>query len=87
MTNIKNKLENSIFWLSGDFNLPYINWPNQSVTCTMYPREFNGLFIDMINKLGIDQMWTFPQERIIFLIFFCTNQPSLLSKVKSMPGI
>jgi hypothetical protein len=29
----------------------------------MYPREFNGLFIDMINKLGIDQLVDFPTRK------------------------
>jgi hypothetical protein len=63
ITNLKNKLKNSIFWLSGNFNLPVVHWPNQAVTGTMYPREFNGLFIDMINKLGIDQLVDFPTRK------------------------
>ena len=28
IANLKYKFKNSIFWLSGDFNLPDINWPN-----------------------------------------------------------
>ena len=87
ITNLKNKFKNSIFWLSGDFNLPDINWPNQTVRGTMYPREFNELFIDMINKLGIDQIVDFPTRKDNILDLFCTNQPSLINKVKSIPGI
>ena len=64
-----------------------INWPNQTVTGTMYPRECNELFIDMINKLGIDQIVDFSTRKDNILDLFCTNQPSLIKKVKSIPGI
>ena len=41
----------------------------------------------MINKLGIDQIVDFPTRKDNILDLFCTNQPSLINKVKSIPGI
>jgi hypothetical protein len=53
----------------------------------MYPKEFNELFIDMINKLGIDQIVDFPTRKDNILDLFSTNQSSLINKVKPIPGI
>jgi hypothetical protein len=41
----------------------------------------------MINKLGIDQIVDFPTRKDNILDLFCTNQSSLINKVKSIPGI
>jgi hypothetical protein len=41
----------------------------------------------MINKLGIDQIVDFLTRKENILDLFCTNQPSLINKVKSIPGI
>jgi hypothetical protein len=40
----------------------------------------------MINKLGIDQIVDFPTRKDNILDLFCTNQSSLINKVKSIPG-
>ena len=66
ITNLINELKNSTFWLSGDFNLPYINWLNQRVVS----KRFNELFIDMINKLAIDEIVDFPTRKDNILDFF-----------------
>lgn len=87
ITELKLKYKNDTFWLSGDFNLPDIKWPEQIITSTMYPKEINEMFIDMLNTLGIDQLVDFSTRKDNLLDLFCTNQPTLISKIKPIPGL
>ncbi|CAG2242487.1 unnamed protein product [Mytilus edulis] len=87
INELKLKFKNSTFWLGGDFNLPDIKWPEQNISGSMYTKELNEAFIDMLNNLGIEQMVDFPTRKDNILDLFCTNQPALITKIKSIPGI
>ncbi|CAG2187687.1 unnamed protein product [Mytilus edulis] len=87
INELKLKFKNSTFWLGGDFNLPDIKWPEQNISGSMYSKELNEAFIDMLNNLGIEQMVDFPTRKDNILDLFCTNQPALITKIKSIPGI
>lgn len=84
---LKSKFKNSTFWLSGDFNLPDIKWPEQTISGSMYPKELSEMFINMINQIGIEQIVDFPTRKDNILDLFCTNQPALITKIKTIPGI
>ncbi|CAG2232939.1 CD39 [Mytilus edulis] len=87
INELKLKFKNSTFWLGGDFNLPDIKWSEQNISGSMYSKELNEAFIDMLNNLGIEQMVDFPTRKDNILDLFCTNQPALITKIKSIPGI
>ena len=46
LTNITQNNPNSSIWISGDFNLPDINWEDGSITGHNYPHNFAELLLD-----------------------------------------
>ena len=52
---VKNKFKNSIFILSGDFNLPDINWKTNTIVGSQYSLSKNQLFLDLTHDLGLTQ--------------------------------
>ncbi|CAC5391834.1 unnamed protein product [Mytilus coruscus] len=87
LNDLKLKFKNSTFWISGDLNLPDIDWPSMTIEGKMYPKEMNEIFLDLLNNLGLDQLVNFPTRKDNILDIFCTNQPNLITKIKSIPGI
>ena len=77
-------LENpkSIVWIGGDFNLPNINWIDNSISNNAYPLSFCNLLLDTFDTFRFQQLVTFPPEDIRnTLDIFATNQPSLVEKM------
>ena len=58
-------LENpkSIVWISGDFNLPNINWVDNSISNNTYPLSLCNLLLDTFDTFGFQQLVTFPTRR------------------------
>ena len=74
-------------WLGGDFNLPDINWiENSFIPNGRYP-AISKLLIDIIYNHNLQQMVTEPTRdgNILDLIF--TNMPSLVQSVSILPGL
>lgn len=84
---LKLKFKNSTFWISRDLNLPDIDWPSMIIEDKMYPKELHETFLDTLRYLGLEQLVDFPTRKDNILDIFCTNQPSLITKIKSIPGI
>ena len=62
--------KNAIIWITGDANLPHIDWPNNLVSHSAYPTEIYSLLMDIhlvlevsFSKLtllqGVTIYWTF----------------------------
>ena len=81
------KYKEAIFWITGDFNLPNIDWDLLSVTDNAYPLNICNLLIDAINLGGFSQLVDTPTRGNNILDLFATNRPSLVNKVKVSPGI
>ena len=67
-------LENpkSIVWIGGDFNLPNINWIDNSISNNAYPLSLCNLLLDTFDTFGFQQLVTFPTRRhntLVTMIF------------------
>ena len=74
-------------WFGGDFNLPDVDWNMNLITGHQYPKILNETFLDMINRLNLEQLIDFPMRNGSFLDLLLTNNPSLVTSIKDLPGI
>ena len=58
--NLCSKYENAVMWVTGDFNLPNIDWSSNSVVGSTYPLELCNMLIDTFNTFGFTQMVDSP---------------------------
>ena len=87
ISEIHSKYKNAVIWITGDFNLPDINWSLNSVTSNSYPLDISTLLIDEFNSGGFIQMVNQPTRGNNILDLFATNRPSLVEHTKVIPGI
>ena len=87
ISEIHSKYKNAVIWITGDFNLPDINWSLNSVTSNSYPLDISTLLIDEFNSGGFIQMVNKPTRGNNILDLFATNRPSLVEHTKVIPGI
>lgn len=50
-----------VVWIGGDFNMPDINWKDQTVTAHAYPQRTSLAFLGKMNDLGLHQMSDKPE--------------------------
>jgi hypothetical protein len=82
------RLKNNVpFWLTGDFNLPDITWPSNATNGNQNPFGVNNAFLGSFIDSGLQQMVDFPTRNTTTLDLFLTNRPSLINRLKPMPGI
>ena len=94
LDNLCNQLEtiikshpNSAIWLSGDLNLPDINWCDNCVDGHNYHLNTNHIFLDFLNNNGLTQIVDFPTRGTNTLDIFITNRPSLIDMCIPIDGI
>ena len=75
------------FWCGGDFNLPDINWHDESINSNRYPKHINTSFIDLLQSLNLTQVVNFPTRATNTLDLLLTNRPNLVHKISPCPGI
>ena len=46
ITRLGSKYKNSHIWIGGDFNLPDIDWSNNTISSHQYPKELNKLYLE-----------------------------------------
>ena len=74
-------------WISGDVNLPDIDWETHTIKGHNYPISINQCFLNTIYDTGSDQIVRFPTRGENILDVFLTNHPSLIEKCKAVPGV
>ena len=74
-------------WITGDFNLPNIDWSTNSVVDNAYPLDICNLLIDAFNLGGLFQMVDAPTRNNNILDLFATNRPSLVTSLKVLSSI
>ena len=84
---VKDKFKKSVFWLSGDFNLPDIDWNLNTITGHQYSNPINQLFLDLINDLGLSQTVDKPTRGTNILDLFFSNNLDLIQKSSVVPGV
>ncbi len=85
--NVVAKNQSAVIWLTGDFNLPDINWASMSIIGHQYTTAVNNCFISTFNDLGLTQSVDFPTREENTLDLFVTNRPSLVTKCMPLPGV
>ena len=78
---------NAPLWITGDFNLPDVNWSTLSTNGNSNPAAVNHAFISTFTDCGLQQMVDFPTRRDAILDLFFTNRPSLINKIRPLPGV
>ena len=84
---VKNKFKKSIFWLSGDFNLPDIDWNFNCITGHQYSKPINQLFLDLVCDLGLSQTVDRPTRGNNILDLFFTNYLDLIQNSNVISGV
>ena len=67
------KYKEAIIWITGDFNLPNIDWDLYSVTDNAYPLNICNLLIDAFNLGGFFQLVDTPTRGNNILDLFCNQ--------------
>ena len=68
------KHKNALFWIGGDFNLPDINWENESVVGNQYPLELNICYLDTMHELGWHRTVNAKNQRLQYTRYFCNQR-------------
>ena len=87
IAEICSKYRSAIIWITGDMNLPNINWNLNSVTGNSYLQYISNSLIDEFNSGGFIRMVELPTRGNNILDQFATNRPSMVQHIEVIPGI
>ena len=82
-----------VLLVGGDFNLPDINWKNNSVVGNQYNMKTNNTFLEIIHDLGLEQQVDFntridpKTKKGTTLDIILTTHPSLKLRCKPLPAV
>ena len=79
--------QKSDFWIGGDFNLPDVNWSSLTTTSHQYPLKMSSAYINITSQCGVEQIVGQPTRGHNILDLFFTNNPSLVDRCKTIPGV
>lgn len=85
--DLATKYPNSAIYCAGDFNLPDIDWSNNSISGHRYSSTINDLALSMMAECGFSQVVNFPTRLNNTLDILFTNRPSLIQHCFPAPGI
>ena len=85
--NVCHKYKEAVVWLAGDFNLPDINWSNNTITGYQYRKHVNEAFLTLQSDLRLHQTIDTPTRENNILDLFFTNRPSRVNRSTVIPGI
>ena len=74
-------------WISGDANLPDIEWSTRTITLNQYSQAISQHFHDMLGDIGSEQTVDFTTKGENIHDLFITNQPSLVTRQHPIPGV
>ena len=60
ITRLGSKYKNSHIWIGGDFNLPDIDWSNNTISSHQYPKELNEQYLESFELSNLKQLVDFP---------------------------
>ena len=76
MEEVIEKYPRDMIWITGDINLPYVDWENNIVQSSSYPVLLYDIFLDFLSVHSFTQMVNFPTRgNNILDIFAVTDQP------------
>ena len=74
-------------WCGGDFNLPDINWLDESTQGNRVHSEINKSLLDLLHSFNLTQVVNFPTRINNTLEILFSNRPNLVHKLRPIPGI
>ncbi|XP_072046546.1 uncharacterized protein [Amphiura filiformis] len=74
-------------WISGDINLPDIDWATNHIISHQYPVALNESFLQTMESAGLEQLVDFPTRGDNTLDIVLTNRPSLVNRCEGAPGL
>ena len=74
-------------WISGNINLPDIDWATDQVIGHQYPIALNESCLQMMARSGLEQLVDFPTRLDNTLDVVLTNYPSLANRCEGMLGL
>ncbi|VDI78142.1 Hypothetical predicted protein [Mytilus galloprovincialis] len=89
-TSVLNVSENSKdkpIILAGDFNLPHIDWNNNTVKTGKAQVKHHQELLEFIEEFGMEQLQLKPSREKQVLDLFSQNHPSLVKSCNTLPGI
>ena len=87
ITETAGKYPNAIICCAGDFNVPDIDWNNESIVGYRYPHCVNTRVLSMMHDCGFAQLVNSPTRNNNILDLFFTNKPSFIQQCYVVPGI
>jgi hypothetical protein len=75
------------FWLPEDFKLPDISWEHNNISGNQNALGVNNAFLTLVEDNGFQQMVDFSTRNSATMDLFLTNRPSLINRLKPIPGI
>lgn len=88
MSKVRSDNPKSDFWLTGDFNLPDIDWPGTlSVNSHLYPSKMSAEYTNIPGDCGVQHLVNTPTRGDKILDLFFTNNPSFVQRCKVIPGV
>ena len=85
--HIVNTNRSATIWISGDLNLPDIDWKTESIEGHQHSNAINTAFLSAFQELGLAQIVDFPTRLHNTLDLFLTNRPSMISNCTPLPGV
>ncbi|CAC5410107.1 unnamed protein product [Mytilus coruscus] len=82
-----NETPEDIFLIGGDFNLPDINWSEQSILNRQYPIRTNQTFLEIVADNGLEQIVHFTTRKDNTLDLILTSHPAFKLRCKPLPSI
>ena len=86
VTKLGNKYKNRHIWIGGDFNLPDIDWSNNTIQSHQDLKELNEQYLEAFELSNLTQIVDFPTRKKSTLDLMLTNRPTFLSKCSPVPG-
>ena len=80
-------VHSKLTWLAGDFNFPVINWSSKTLKHNCPSSDLHELFVKSLDDYGLTQMIDKPTRLSNALDLFMTNNPTLISEIKVIPGL
>jgi hypothetical protein len=87
ISTIKDKYRRDIFVIGGDFNLPDINWEEQTIINRQYPIKTNQTFLEIVADNGLEQIVDFPTGKDNTLDLMLLSHPAYKLRCKPPPSI
>ena len=80
--------KNCHIWLAaGDFNFPGISWSSKNLKHNCPSSDLHELFVKSLDDYGLTQVVDKPTRLSNTLDLFMTNNPTLISEIKVIPGL